>query len=364
LNNCPESGDVVSIAENKTIQKSSIPYDSKLSGIISTSPGFVMWGSLDATSSRLVALAGRVSVKVSLENGPIAVGDLLTSASSTPGVAMKATEPGRVIGMALESLSDKDFENCDIENSLKIENCELKIGRIMVFINPHWSIGQLSEDGSLATADTATNTSDTGIGSLLADFVQKVKETLASLGLFIENGIARIKTLIVENLQIGTPEKPTGITIYDRATGEPYCVYVENGQTKTSPGACESLTSTSSEPEEPSPSASSGQTAEETPTCTPDWQCADWQPAPETQACGQTFSQTRTCNDLNNCGTEEEEGKPSESQDATGNLCSADNTTGTCQSGICSFTCQDGFSDCDNDMSNGCEVASTTCPAP
>ena len=47
-------------------------------------------------------MVGRVPAKFSLENGPIAVGDPLT-ASSTPGVAMKATQAGRIIGYAMQS---------------------------------------------------------------------------------------------------------------------------------------------------------------------------------------------------------------------------------------------------------------------
>lgn len=54
-------------------------------------------------------------------------------------------------------------------------------------------------------------------------------------------------------------------------------------------------------------------------TCTPNWQCTDWQPLPETIACGEIFTQTRTCTDLNNCGSEEE--KPIEEQGATAPAC-------------------------------------------
>jgi hypothetical protein len=43
-----------------------------------------------------------VPVKVTLEGGPIKPGDALT-ASSTPGRAMRAGEPGATIGVALES---------------------------------------------------------------------------------------------------------------------------------------------------------------------------------------------------------------------------------------------------------------------
>jgi hypothetical protein len=54
-------------------------------------------------TTRPVALAGRVPVEASAVNGPIRAGDLLTT-SATPGVAMRATRPGPVIGMALDGL--------------------------------------------------------------------------------------------------------------------------------------------------------------------------------------------------------------------------------------------------------------------
>src|SRR5690606_7867210 len=63
---------------------------------------------VEALPRAAVALAGRVPVKVSTENGPIRVGDLLTT-STTPGHAMKY-EPGTgrgegvVLGKALQSL--------------------------------------------------------------------------------------------------------------------------------------------------------------------------------------------------------------------------------------------------------------------
>jgi hypothetical protein len=56
-----------------------------------------------------LALAGRVYVNVTTENGPIQPGDLLTT-SSTAGYAMKAGESreAAIIGKALGSLADKE----------------------------------------------------------------------------------------------------------------------------------------------------------------------------------------------------------------------------------------------------------------
>jgi fibronectin-binding autotransporter adhesin len=52
-----------------------------------------------------IALNGRVLVKVTEENGPIQVGDALTLSQTLPGYAMKQTESGDSIGVAMENSS-------------------------------------------------------------------------------------------------------------------------------------------------------------------------------------------------------------------------------------------------------------------
>jgi hypothetical protein len=41
-----------------------------------------------------------------------------------------------------------------------------------------------------------------------------------------------------QDLKIGTPENPQGITIYDKATGLPKCVSVENDAVNIVQGEC------------------------------------------------------------------------------------------------------------------------------
>jgi hypothetical protein len=53
-----------------------------------------------------VALSGRVPVKFSAENGEVLLGDYITSAATMPGYAMKATQPGFVIGQVIETQID------------------------------------------------------------------------------------------------------------------------------------------------------------------------------------------------------------------------------------------------------------------
>ncbi len=104
-------GDVVTIDSSfpAGVKKASTPYDAKALGVVSTAPGITLDDALGLGYGRAVpiALAGRVPVKVSTENGRVKVGDLLAP-SSVPGVAMKATKAGQVIGQALQDFSYLD----------------------------------------------------------------------------------------------------------------------------------------------------------------------------------------------------------------------------------------------------------------
>ncbi|MDP2930293.1 MAG: hypothetical protein Q8N56_01645, partial [bacterium] len=221
-----EAGYVVSLNQTKQlfIQKSTTPYDKNLIGVISTLPQIVLGEKTNQTVP--VALVGRVPVKVNLEEGSIQTGDLLTS-SSSPGVAMKATQAGRVIGMALESFDGAQGE----------------IGQILVFINPHWQAGQLSADGSLATGGYTIDISSpsaldiSSLASLVGDINSFIKQALASLGLFIENGIAQVKELVAERI-FAKRVQVNELEMIDKATSEIYCTWIENGEWMKEKGEC------------------------------------------------------------------------------------------------------------------------------
>lgn len=122
------------------VTKSGTAYQKGIIGVYSESPGVlvggetVLGGSGNLAGNKIpVAIAGRVPVRVSDENGPIQIGDYLTS-SSVPGVAMKATKPGPVIGQALEQtdfFSGEPFASTDDH----LVNIKIKFGTILVFIN-------------------------------------------------------------------------------------------------------------------------------------------------------------------------------------------------------------------------------------
>ena len=110
-----EPGDVLVIDDSTDmrLRKSAMPYDSKVVGVVSAAPAILFEGSqlqiapapggfVKGTKPPVV-LAGRIPCKVSLENGPIKRGDLLTT-SSVPGHAMKANKKkavGAILGKAL-----------------------------------------------------------------------------------------------------------------------------------------------------------------------------------------------------------------------------------------------------------------------
>jgi hypothetical protein len=108
-----EPGDVlVMTVDGSAVEMTGEPYSPRVAGVYSTRPGFL--GADKNGETRVddndvpVAIVGIVPTKVSAENGPIGVGDLLVSAS-TPGHAMKGTDQslmhGAVVGKALEPLA-------------------------------------------------------------------------------------------------------------------------------------------------------------------------------------------------------------------------------------------------------------------
>ena len=112
------SGDVVVIdgASTKMVKKSDSPESRLAAGVISTDPSYLAGShveneevvdreEMEAKGYRMLALVGQVPCKVTDEGGPIAVGDLLTT-STTSGHAMKAVDPkiGTIIGKALEPM--------------------------------------------------------------------------------------------------------------------------------------------------------------------------------------------------------------------------------------------------------------------
>jgi sugar lactone lactonase YvrE len=211
-------------------------------GIVSTDPGLTLGHHPDLilVNEYPIALAGRVPVQVNLENGPIAAGDQL-ALSSVPGEAARASSTSAyLIGTALEDYVTPHAS-----------------GTVMAFVN-------------LAPQVTVTHpigppggsTVFASITATLGTFVDIITDSITA-------GVGKFIALFAETLEIGTPKKPAGITIYDVDTGEPYCMVVKSGVTTSLPGTCESQSGSgvppvppaAPPPGPPQPPASSGSSA-------------------------------------------------------------------------------------------------------
>ena len=184
-----EAGDVVSIdsANDSHVVKSTKSYDNTVIGIYSEKPGFRLSqvGSINGDKAVPVALDGRVPVKVNNENGPIHKGDYLTT-SSTPGVAMKATKAGQVLGKALQ-----DFNGIS--------------GKITAFVNISFA------DPSNFLASLTNSNGDSSLSKVSSDAInlpenlvingQEVNGSLSNGLIALSSGINTVKSG-VDELQI------------------------------------------------------------------------------------------------------------------------------------------------------------------
>lgn len=100
-----EPGTVLVFGGANEVTESAKENDTKVAGVVTTDPAFVMNHKLTGTKS-CIALQGRVPCKVI---GPVSLGDMLVT-SSVPGHAKKAVDPkvGSVIGKALQNYESTD----------------------------------------------------------------------------------------------------------------------------------------------------------------------------------------------------------------------------------------------------------------
>ncbi len=200
---CPESGDLVCSDKNLSsgVKKCSANSNETMMGVVSDNPGFLLGGSefgdSQATNTAKIALSGRVPVKVNISSGTIKIGDELVL-GDVDGAVKKSREPGQVIGVALENFGDESV-------------VYPQSGKVLVFVNPHWSIGSLEEkDIPMELPDF----SPTSTLTVLDKFSIAIENSLQKLGLVIKNGVAKLKEIIVEKLFV------TQLCVGDTCIGE------------------------------------------------------------------------------------------------------------------------------------------------
>ena len=96
-----QPGDVVYFTDNRTVAKTNQQYQKGLAGVISSDAAIILDAGVNGVP---VGLKGRLPTKVSVANGSIEKGDYLTSGPD--GRAVKATQSGTVIGIAMENATE------------------------------------------------------------------------------------------------------------------------------------------------------------------------------------------------------------------------------------------------------------------
>lgn len=124
------------------VTKSTLPYQNNIIGIVSTNPypDILSKGIFSPEENPVpIALAGRVPVKVSTENGIINLGDPITS-GTIPGFGMKSRQAGQIVAKALQSFPD----NRQLTSDNSIIPCpsntaaDIICGEIIAFVNVSW----------------------------------------------------------------------------------------------------------------------------------------------------------------------------------------------------------------------------------
>jgi hypothetical protein len=144
-------------------------------------------------------------------------------------------------------------------------------------------LGLASATGASTTEEVASTTASS-TNPILDGFLHTVLDFLKTLGVEIIDGLTKVANLAAGSLTVGTSEQPTGITIYDEVTGEPYCARLRNGSFVPTPGTCDEVAVTASVPTDTTDTAtstSSADTTTSTPTDTAS-STPPTNPAPET----------------------------------------------------------------------------------
>ena len=89
-----------------SVENADINHRNLIVGVYSSNPAIIGNSTAEKNpdNSVLVGMIGVIKTKVNTENGLVKIGDYITI-SSVPGVGMKATESGMVVGRAMENYS-------------------------------------------------------------------------------------------------------------------------------------------------------------------------------------------------------------------------------------------------------------------
>ena len=193
-----EAGDIVSFSDMSSVVPAvtKATTSSRIIGIVSTAPGLTLGGAnqeYQGADMRPIALAGRVPVKVSTENGPVKIGDRI-ALSNINGIGMKATTSGITIAVALGNFDPQNGANGEgttTPTEVTVNGNTYAQGTILAFINLSY-VEIANPYQSITVADLADQLAGTVAieeGSIAGRFLTNLFGRLVQWFASVGNGI-------------------------------------------------------------------------------------------------------------------------------------------------------------------------------
>jgi hypothetical protein len=127
-----------------------------------------------------------------------------------------------------------------------LETTEVKIGKVMMFIDLGAYVYQSKTPG-LTWEDMGDNIAIHKAIDMMGHDIFNVGRIASANGSWFIDQEGNVKAYTVrakkvyaeENLEVGSGDMPTGVTIFDKATSDPYCLQVASGAISALPGKCD-----------------------------------------------------------------------------------------------------------------------------
>ncbi|MBX4199172.1 hypothetical protein KW800_02815, partial [Candidatus Parcubacteria bacterium] len=258
-----QAADLMSVDPNApvaTLRKARGSSD-KLIGIVSTNPALVIEeqhlrvaGGIENyvidPMKPVIALAGRVPVKFSSENGEVQTGDNLTVSETIPGYAAKLVKSGQSVGVALEGSEGKDRVMTYVSLAYQGVAGEFALASSTSIALADLGSRMTSLESRVAFLESASSTGSTSSIYASSGLTLDATTTQSLIAIVLESikadivgGVTHFIQLAVDSLStyaltVGKTDKPAGITVYDEDTGAPFCLKVKSGVQVSSSGAC------------------------------------------------------------------------------------------------------------------------------
>jgi hypothetical protein len=187
--------------------------------------------------------SGNVGIGTSTPSATLTVlGTLQFSSLGSSGANLTTDSLGNVSASSDERLKDiQGSYQRGLADIMKIDPIRYKWKVETGYDTLNTYSGFSAQNMTLAIPE-AVATSSSGFLTLadrpiIAALVNSVKQ-IGSFISKIQGGIAYLKNIVAETFAVGSQEKPSGITMYDESTGNPYCVKITNGILINEDGAC------------------------------------------------------------------------------------------------------------------------------